>query len=98
MALSPFDYVKSFSNKVCVWPEDDGKSYEPWVINKSLSFMQDCIFASNEMNKNWHLNKKEQHDFLFAFIPKGRRFGGWLKKEINPDVQIISEYFCIKTC
>jgi len=93
--MSPFDYVKSFSSKQDVWAEDEGKSYEPWVINKSLSFMQDCVFAANEMNKKYNIDKKLQHDFLFCFIPKGKRFGSWMKKEINPDVQIISEYFCI---
>lgn len=93
--MSPFDYVKSFSSKENVWIEDEGKNYEPWMINKSLSFMQDCIFAANEMNKKYNLDKKLQHDFLFGFIPKGKRFGGWMKKEIDPNVQIVCDYFCI---
>lgn len=92
---SPFDYVKSFSSKEDFWEEDNGKSYEPWVINKGISFMRDCVHAANMMNTYYELDKKAQHDFLFNFISKGKRYGSWMKKEESADVQIVADYFCI---
>lgn len=92
---SPFDYVKAISSKECFWNEDGGESYTPWMINKSLSFMQDCIYAANEMNKRYDLDKKLQYDFYFNFVSKKKRYGAWIKKEVDPSVQIIAEYFCI---
>lgn len=92
---SPFDYVKSFNTKVSIWEDDNGSGYSPFMVNKSLSFMQDCIFVSNEMNRLHNLNERQQHDFYFNIIPKGKRYGSWIKKESNPDVQIIADYFSI---
>jgi hypothetical protein len=80
---NPFDYVKSFNDKgtyLLDSPEAE-KEYAPWIVNKALSFMKDTVLYANEMNKYWGTEKKLQHDFFFYGIPKGKRFGKWLKKE-----------------
>ncbi len=90
----PFEYIKSFSNKNSVW--EDSKDYVPFVINKGLSYIYDCVHYSNEMNKRPFLDRKQQHDFYMNVISKGNRYGEWLKKvDESPDIQIISEYYCI---
>jgi hypothetical protein len=94
---SPFDFIKSFSNKKEIWGvETDGKDYVPFVVNRGLSFMQDCVHYSNIMNQYHELPEKAQHDFYFNAIPKGRRYAEWIKaEECDADVRLVSEYYCI---
>ena len=37
--------------------ETDYKDYNPFIINRSLSYHLDCIFYVNEMNINHHIDK-----------------------------------------
>lgn len=82
---SPFDYVKSYSDKSkdLMESEHDVKEYTPYIVNKALSFMTDTVHFANEMNKNSHLDKDMVHAFYWNGIPKGKRFGAWQKKSVT---------------
>jgi Bacteriophage clamp loader A subunit len=96
---SPFDYIGSFSSKKeNLWDELTAtKDYNSWVINRGMSFMHDTIFYANMMNRySMDLDRKPQHDFYYNVVPKGKRFGKWIKPlEVTPDIQLLSDYFCI---
>lgn len=95
---SPFDFIGNFSSKekYLLESELDEKDYNPFIINRGLSFMSDTVLFANEMNRYWQLDKKLQHDFYHYGIPKGKRFGKWIKKDEENDlVLLISDYFCI---
>jgi hypothetical protein len=69
------------------------KLYTPFIVNKCLSYFPDTIFHVNEVNCNWHLEKKMQFDFLRHGIRKKKRFSPWVKKEIQDDVEIIKQVY-----
>jgi Bacteriophage clamp loader A subunit len=96
--MSPFDFIKSFNEKTkyLLVSDLDEKDYSPFVVNKGMSFMQECVPFANEMNRYYDLDKKMQHDFYYYGVPKGKRFGKWLKKEANDSsVALLMDYFNI---
>jgi hypothetical protein len=61
---SPFDYVNSITTTKSNMMRDSEndvlseKSYEPWIVNKALSYFPDTILHSNLMNQYHHLDKR----------------------------------------
>ena len=92
--ISPFDFVKS----ICETKENifygNEDSYNPFVINKSLSFNADCVFIVHELSKHSHLSKEAQYLYLLNSIEKKKRYGKWVKKEILPsEIELIKEAY-----
>jgi hypothetical protein len=74
--------------------EDTEKEYTPFVVNKSLSQHIDCIFLSNEMNMNHHLDNKLQYDFYFHSVkPYKRNYEKWFKYKETKEIEQIKEYY-----
>jgi hypothetical protein len=96
-AISPFDFINSFNakTKYLIESDLDEKDYAPWVINKGLSFTRDTVLFANEMNQFYELDRKMQHDFYYHGIPKGKRYGKWLKLEKVDVIELLSEYYGI---
>ncbi len=69
------------------------KMYQPFVINRSLSYFSDTVFHANEMNQLNFLNEKMQYDYLRHSIRKRKRFSKWIKNEKIEDLDLIKEYF-----
>ena len=65
--VNPFDYVNSINTtkKYLINDDIDEKDYQPYMVNRSLSYFADTILMANEMNMNAHLDKKLQYDFYF---------------------------------
>lgn len=93
--MNPFDVVKSIlQTKECVITEENEKDYNAWIVNKSLSYHEDCIFFAQMMNERYNLDKKLQYDFLLNIIAKKKRnFVKWEKVESEENVSIISEWY-----
>jgi len=73
---------------------EDDKDYVPYIINKALSAHIDIILYANEMNLNYNLDKRLQHDYLFHSIRKRKRtFQPWLKRSKNDELNAVKEYF-----
>lgn len=95
---SPFDFISSFNTKKQYLLESslDEKDYNPFIINKGLSFTSDAILFANEVNSMWGLDKKLQHDFYFFGLPKSKQFGKWIKKDQEDAfISTVAEYYCI---
>lgn len=93
---TPFEIIKSISEtkKNLLVDAESEKDYNPFMVNRGLSYFSDTIMYANEMNRNYDLPKKMQHDFLFYAIPKKKRFSKWVKKEADDkSLSLIKEYF-----
>lgn len=74
--------------------EEDEKKYDAFMVNRALSFHKDCVLYANEMNINFHLDKKLQYDFLFHGIKKGKRpYQKWIKPDFIENLSNVKEYF-----
>lgn len=70
------------------------KLYKPFMINRSLSYHQDCILYANEMNMRSHLTAKLQYEYLLNSLRKRKRTSSkWGKDKPNESVEMIMEYF-----
>lgn len=97
--LSPFDFVSDVTeHKKYLYCEDTTKEYNPYIINKALSFNVDCLFMVNEMNQFPDVPNKVQHDFYFYGLDKKRRYGRWTKKDSLPDdIEMVKELYSYST-
>lgn len=99
MSGNPFDYINdiNYDKKDIIRnspnPELAAKGYNPWITNKTLSYFQDTIMYSNEMNKNAHLINQMQFDYFLNSINKRKRFAKQSKKVISDDANSIAKYY-----
>jgi hypothetical protein len=93
--MNPFEYVSSinYTKKDIMVNDAAEKSYEPFLINRSLSYFQDTVLLSNEMNINHHIDSKLQYDFLINTIRKRKRFSKWDKPDTLNAINAIMEYY-----
>lgn len=74
--------------------EDDEKSFDIFMTNRALSHHMDCVLYANEMNTNYHIDKKLQYDFLFHSIKKAKRpYQKWVKSTNIENLSLIKEYY-----
>ena len=93
---SPFDYVNEIlqTKKQLIVDAQTEKAYEPFLVNKTLSYHKDCILFANEMNRRHQLDKKLQNDYLLNTIrPRKRSFNKWVKAEKSEDLACVKTYF-----
>jgi hypothetical protein len=98
-SISPFDFVNSihYSKDNLIVDEWSEKQYNPFIINKSLSFGSDTVIQANEMNSRPHLQKKMQYDFLRNSIRPRKRFNKWIKSEKSEKIMLIQQYYKYNT-
>jgi Bacteriophage clamp loader A subunit len=97
--MNPFDFLNAINyTKIDVIstsenPEKAEKLYNPYLVNRGLSYFQDTVLYCNEINMRHHMDKKLQFDFLLNSIRKNKRFSKWHKAEVDEDTQLISDYY-----
>jgi len=94
-AISPFDFANAINHSkenliVDVWSE---KQYNPFIVNKSLSYGADTVIYANEMNARPHLEKRLQFDFLINTVRPRKRYNKWLKAETVDVLATVQEYY-----
>lgn len=94
-AISPFDFANAINHSkenliVDDWSE---KQYNPWIVNKSMSYGADTVIYANEMNARPHLEKRLQFDFLINTVRPRKRYNKWLKPETVEVLSTIQEYY-----
>ena len=75
--------------------EREERSYAPFIINKSLSYFADTIFLSNHMNVIPNVDKRMHYEYFLHAVRKRKRFSKWQKKQNDPKVSWIMEYYDI---
>lgn len=93
--MNPFDFVNAISKSKenLIVDSTTEKEYNPFIVNKALSYFPDTVMYANEMNINNHLDNKLQFDYLLNSIRPLKRWSKWFKKEKNDDIQVIQQYY-----
>jgi len=90
--VNPFDYLNSInSTKKDIMEQES--TYNPYMINRGLSYFNDTVLYANEMNRYHHLDNKLQYHFLINSIRPRKRFSKWLKKSDPDSVDVVKEYY-----
>lgn len=92
---SPFDYANAINQtKQNIMVDDiEEKSYNAFMVNRSLSYFPETVLFANEMNRHHHLDNRLQFDFLLNTIRKGKRFSKWAKAVLPEDLEVVKEYY-----
>ena len=69
------------------------KKYPAYVVNKCLAPFNDTIMLVNEMNRNHHLDKKLQYDFLLNSLRTRKRFAPWMRSSKSKNLEYVKEYY-----
>lgn len=99
MAVSPFDYVNSITmtkkNMMRNTENDDlaEKDYNPWIVNKALSYFQDTVLIANEVNMYHALDKRAQYEYLINMVRPNKRWAKWVKDETNEDLDTVCAHY-----
>ena len=93
--MNPFNYLNSIKyTKQNIMVDDlTEKAYNPFMVNRSLSYFNDTVLFANEMNQHHHLDNHLQFDFFINIVRKKRRFSKWNKPETVSDVEVVKEYY-----
>lgn len=92
--MNVFDFVKSITYvKKDIMDSTNEAEYNPFVVNRSLSYFPDTVGYANEMNQSSFLSNRMQYDFLREAIKPKKRFAQWHKKVEGEDLDIIKEYY-----
>lgn len=98
--MNPFDYVNEIlvGKKNLIVDDYTEKSYEPFLVNRALSYHFDCIMFANEMNRRPFVDKKLQNDFLINTVRSRKRpFNKWVKAEKSEDIECIKTFYGVST-
>jgi len=93
---NPFDFVKEIlqGKKQLIVDDLTEKEYNPFIINRSLSYHKDCVLFVNEMNRRHFVEKKLQNDFLLNTVRSQKRpFAKWIKAEKSDDLECIKQVY-----
>jgi hypothetical protein len=93
--MNPFVFLNSINHtKEDVMVDDMmEKSYNSFMINRSLSYFPDTVGLANVMNRYHHIDSKLQYHFLINIIRKRKRFSKWFKNERVSDIEVIKQYY-----
>jgi hypothetical protein len=74
--------------------ELDYKDYAPFLVNRALSFHQDCVLYANELNLNPSMDKDMQYQFYLNTIRSmKRKFQPWQKTSSDKNIDAVKRYF-----
>lgn len=96
---NPFEYMTSInSTKKNMMRDSENdvlaeKGYEPWLVNKGLSYFPDTILHANLMNQYHHLDKRPQYECLINSIRPKKRFAKWVKSASDEGLDLVCEYY-----
>lgn len=93
--MNHFDYLNSInSTKKDIMVDDIAeKNYNPFMVNRGLSYFNDTVILANEMNKYHIIDKKLQYHFLINMVRKRKRFSKWFKAESLSDIEVVKVYY-----
>jgi len=93
--VNPFDYLNDINyGKTNIMVDDiTEKAYNPFMVNRGLSYFNDTVLMANEMNMNAHLDNRLQFDFLINIVRKKKRFSKWAKAQMTDDVEVVKQYY-----
>ena len=93
--MNPFEYLNAINyTKQNIMVDDLAeKSYNSFMVNRSLSYFHDTVLMANEMNQHHNVDNRLQFDFFINIVRKKKRFSKWNKPETVRDVEVVKEYY-----
>jgi len=93
--MNPFEYANDLMIEESYDVDiEQRKDYKEFLINRSLSYQPDLIYAVNEINRYPDVEKKLHYDFLHNIIPKKKRPKKfWIKGKKLENMEIVKEFF-----
>lgn len=94
--VGAFDFVNAVSHsKERMFDNEDTpeSAYVPFLTNRALSYHLDTLMYANDMNRNHHLDRRLQFDYLISTVRPRKRFGKWAKPIDSDDLQLIQRVF-----
>lgn len=92
--VSPFVWVDALCTKkgdpMGEYGEDE---YPTFMVNRSMSQYQDCLFHAAEINLYPDMLAKQAYDYYWFAIRAKKRFGKWGKKKNVGDVALIMDHY-----
>jgi len=97
--ISPFEFINAihYSKDNLIVDDATEKQYNPYLVNKGLSYGPDTVIPANEMNSRPHLSKILQFHFLINIIRPRKRFNKWIKADKIDDLETVKEYYGYST-
>ena len=81
-------------NKKNVFENENYSDYNPFIVNRALSYHLDCIPFVAEMSLLSNLDKDMQYQYLINTIRSYKRpFHKWQKVEAVDDLECVKTYF-----
>ena len=94
--MNPFEFSNSITyTKQDIMNDLNESEYAPFLVNRSLSYHQDCILYANEMNSRFDVSHRLQYHYLLNTIRKRKRFAKWSKPELIDDLKIVMDYYSV---
>lgn len=86
--MNPFEHVKNLHTKGRQWDDfndEEKKSFNVYIINKTLSFNPDYIDVVNYVQKfsSGNLTPKGVFNIYFNFLPSKFKYSKWIKGSKN---------------
>ena len=97
--MNPFEFVKAIQHtkEPLMDQEDYARSYNPYLVNRGLSFAVDCVLFANIMNQYAFLDKDVQFTFLINTVRARKRYTRWIKKVNVDHVELIKQQYNYST-
>lgn len=74
-------------------PEFIRKEYQPFIVNRSLSYHADSLIYANEMNQRHFLSEDLQFQFYLNSLRPRKRFAKWAKAEKVDNLEAVKIAF-----
>jgi hypothetical protein len=94
--MNPFDFINSvtFSKENLIAADESvEREYNPFVVNRGLSYYPDTIFYANSLNCHPSIDKKLQYEYYLFGIPKRKRFSKWHKKDEVDSLELVKQVY-----
>ena len=100
--MTPFDHVKNLHTKKKYWEDfndEEKKSFNIFIINKTLSFNPNYLnivnMVQNYTGLNQILSQKEVFNLYYSLLPTKFRFYRWIKGEKTKKEKEKAEYLAM---
>ena len=86
------------NKKSVIENDQDAKDYQPYMVNKALSYHVDVVLYANDMNMCYHLHKKAQYEYLINSVRGMKRpYAQWHKASKTNDLEAVKLFFGYST-
>ena len=100
--MNPFEHVKNLHTKKRRWKDfndEEKKSFNVFIINKTLSFNPNYLnivnMVQNYTGLNQVLSQKEVFNLYYSLLPTKFKFYRWIKGEKNKKDKEKAEYLAM---